>query len=195
VQKRVVSVQEARELAAVFGAQVPYLEMNTRTGAGVGAVFGALMECVDTTRNSRSGAETKTVKLHSGEPAALIPASDKKQSPSPEREPATLQDILAEMRSVKSYVGILEAKLEAQAKLLEAQSKALEAQAEALAGVKARTSDESLTYRIQQLVLGQLQKVGLWGPSSETETETPEKRKGSPRGNPVKQTLFSSPPS
>jgi len=92
-------------------------------------------------------------------------------------------------------VAILEAKLEAQSKLLEAQSRVLEAHAKALAAVEARTSEESLTYRIQQLVLSSLQKVGFgWG--EKTETETPEKTRGSTRrGSPVKQALFSTPSS
>jgi len=101
-------------------------------------------------------------------------------------------DVIQEVRGLKTYLAILEAKLEAQAKLLEAQSRALEAQAKALAAVEARTSEESLTYRIQQLVLSSLQKVGIsWG--EKMETETPEKSRPMRRGSPVKQALFSTP--
>jgi len=178
-ENRVVTQAEASSLAkSLFDQQIPYLETNTRTGDGVRAVFTTLMERMYPLQ--RSGAENVKMIVEASEEKIAV-----KGEPSPNRRPSQekadqlLADRDAEIANLKARQTDLEAKLAAQEKAFAARLEALES----------KFTEASLTRRIEEMLLGQLKKVGLArGPESETPPKAKPTNRG--RGSPVKQGLF-----
>jgi len=194
-ENRVVAKAECTKLASsLFGAPVRYVEVNTRSGAGVPTVFNTLMECV-------------YGKPHSGAEQVKDPSPENK---APEKSTTTVgspsNDKDAEIRSLKAQQAALEAKLAAMTarfEAIEARQRAEEKAATTrFEAIEAKVSDVSLTQRIEELLLSQLKKIG-WNrgssppkasPQKAPETETPPKVRPTTklgRGQGVKQGLFS----
>jgi len=179
-ENRVVTPAEASALAnSLFDQQIPYLETNTRTGEGVRAVFTTLMERMYPVQ--RSGAENvkMVVEVSDEKIVTRVEPSPARRS-SQEKADQLLAARDAEIASLKARQTDLEARLEAQEKAFAARLEALES----------KLTEASLTRRIEEMLLGQLKKIGL---TRGTETETPPKGKPTHRGrgSPVKQGLFS----
>lgn len=186
-EKRVVGRAECAQLAAnLFPVPARYVEVNTRTGAGVSAVFQALMESVH--GKHVSGAESKPLE---GKEITLHAAEQ--------------TDKDAEIRLLKAQQVVLEAKLAAITARFEALEAKLHTEEKVVVtrfeAIEAKVSDTSLTHRIEELLLNQLKKIG-WGrgasPPKNPEVETPppkgKAKQTTGRGHSIRQGLFSSSP-
>lgn len=187
-ENRVVGRAECAKLAtSLFPVAVRYVEVNTRTGAGVPAVFHVLMESAH--RKHVSGAEQEKPDRTSESKAITVHAAEQNA----DKE---------EIRFLKAQQAILEAKLAAMTARFEALEAKLQAEEKAASTrfetIEAKVSDTSLTHKIEELLLNQLKKIG-WGrgasPPKNAESDTPSKGskvKVTGRGHSIRQGLFSS---